>query len=418
MTSAVFRPLPGGTAPVVALLAASLAITALVTYEAQDAARAQKALAGRAVGAEAGAAAERFAAAVRLAEAQGAADAFDQAWRAGPLLRALPPDTTAPLAGGNDVLLSIRVLERGRELWRSSPQYTGEFRGVTHSSRSPRVTEATLRTGVAQRLLAERMPTCRLTLLLPLLAANAVLLGLAVRCFRHERDDARRRSDFVSGVSHELRTPLAQIRMFAETMLLGRMERADDRQRALGIIVKETARLTGLIENVLQFARGERHAVPAPAEVTAAGALVEEIVEEYRPLARLRGVCVATELDATIARAAARLDRGAVRQILLNLLDNAIKYGAGAEVVVHAEANQGRLRVVVDDAGPGVPAGERQRVWDPFYRLERDRRTGGSGIGLAVVRQLAQAHGGRAWLEQSPLGGARAIVILGPMEAI
>ena len=418
MTSAVFRPLPGGTAPVVALLAASLAITALVTYEAQDAARAQKALAGRAVGAEAGAAAERFAAAVRLAEAQGAADAFDQAWRAGPLLRALPPDTTAPLAGGNDVLLSIRVLERGRELWRSSPQYTGEFRGVTHSSRSPRVTEATLRTGVAQRLLAERMPTCRLTLLLPLLAANAVLLGLAVRCFRHERDDARRRSDFVSGVSHELRTPLAQIRMFAETMLLGRMERADDRQRALGIIVKETARLTGLIENVLQFARGERHAVPAPAEVTAAGALVEEIVEEYRPLARLRGVCVATELDATIARAAARLDRGAVRQILLNLLDNAIKYGAGAEVVVHAEANQGRFRVVVDDAGPGVPAGERQRVWDPYYRLERDRRTGGSGIGLAVVRQLAQAHGGRAWLEQSPLGGARAIVILGPMEAI
>jgi signal transduction histidine kinase len=418
MTSAVFRPLPGGTAPVVALLAASLAITALVTYEAQDAARAQKALAGRAVGAEAGAAAERFAAAVRLAEAQGAADPFDQAWRAGPLLRALPPDTTAPLAGGNDVLLSIRVLERGRELWRSSPQYTGEFRGVTHSSRSPRVTEATLRTGVAQRLLAERMPTCRLTFLLPLLAANAVLLGLAVRCFRHERDDARRRSDFVSGVSHELRTPLAQIRMFAETMLLGRMERADDRQRALGIIVKETARLTGLIENVLQFARGERHAVPAPAEVTAAGALVEEIVEEYRPLARLRGVCVATELDATIARAAARLDRGAVRQILLNLLDNAIKYGAGAEVVVHAEANQGRLRVVVDDAGPGVPAGERQRVWDPFYRLERDRRTGGSGIGLAVVRQLAQAHGGRAWLEQSPLGGARAIVILGPMEAM
>ena len=401
-----------------ALLAASLAITALVTYEAQDAARAQKALAGRAVGAEAGAAAERFAAAVRLAEAQGAADPFDQAWRAGPLLRALPPDTTAPLAGGNEVLLSIRVLERGRELWRSSPQYTGEFRGVTHSSRSPRVTEATLRTGVAQRLLAERMPTCRLTLLLPLLAANAVLLGLAVRCFRHERDDARRRSDFVSGVSHELRTPLAQIRIFAETMLLGRMERADDRQRALGIIVKETARLTGLIENVLQFARGERHAVPAPAEVTAAGALVEEIVEEYRPLARLRGVCVATELDATIARAAARLDRGAVRQILLNLLDNAIKYGAGAEVVVHAEANQGRLRVVVDDAGPGVPAGERQRVWDPYYRLERDRRTGGSGIGLAVVRQLAQAHGGRAWLEQSPLGGARAIVILGPMEAI
>jgi signal transduction histidine kinase len=418
MPPAISGRLPGRTAPVVALLAASLAITALVTYEAQDAAREQKALAERAILAEAGAAAERFAAAVRLAEAEGAGSRFERAWGAGPLLRALPRDPGPAFVGGNDSVLSVRVLEQGREVWRSAPQYAGGFRATAYDPAGPLVVEATLRPGVADRLLAERMPTCRLGFLLPLLGANAVLLGLAVRRFGRERDEARRRSEFVSGVSHELRTPLAQIRMFAETMLLGRMERADDRQRALGIIVKETARLTALIENILQFTRAERHAVPARMEAAPAGALVEEIVEEYRPLARTRGISVATQLDATLARSAAELDRGAVRQILLNLLDNAVKYGDGGDIVVRADADAGRLRVLVDDAGPGIPAGERQRVWDPFYRLERDRRTAGSGIGLAVVRQLAQAQGGRAWLEQSPLGGARAVVVLGPVAAV
>jgi len=418
MPSVFQRLRPSRTAPVVALLAASLAITALVTYEAQDAAREQKALAERAIHAEIGAAAERFVAAVRLAEAQSAGDRFEQAWHMGPLLRGLPRDAAPPLVGANDSVLSVRVLEQGREVWRSGPQYGGEFRETTHALVAPFVVEATLRPGVAERLLAERMPTCRLAFLLPLLGANAVLLGLAVRRFGRERDEARERSEFVSGVSHELRTPLAQIRMFAETMLLGRMERAEDRQRALGIIVKETARLTGLIENILHFTRPERHVIPARIEVTPAGALVEEIVEEYRPLARTRGVSVATELDATLTQAAAELDRGAVRQILLNLLDNAVKYGDGGAVVVRADANDGRLRVLVDDAGPGIPSSERQRVWDPFYRLERDRRSGGSGIGLSVVRQLAQAQGGSAWLEQSPLGGARAVVVLGPVATV
>ncbi|MGH7631043.1 MAG: sensor histidine kinase [Gemmatimonadales bacterium] len=402
----------------VALLAASLAITALMTYEAQDAAREQKALAFRAIRAETAGAAERFAAAAQLAEARGARHPFVTAWSAGPLLRALPSDPL-PAAPPNDSAVSIRVLEGGREIWRSEPQYAGEFRASVGGPGGPLLVEATLRPGVADRLLAERMPTCRLALLLPLLGANVLLLGMAVRRLRREREAARLRSELVSGVSHELRTPLAQIRMFAETMLLGRMERAEDRQRALGIIVKEAARLTALIESILHFTRVERHAMPTRLEAVQPGALVEEIVDEYRPLARTRGVAVATELDAGLQHAAAEVDRGAVRQILLNLLDNAVKYGEGGEVMVRADAIGGRLRVLVDDRGPGIPAGERQRVWDPFYRLERDRRgtTAGSGIGLAVVRRLAQAQGGAAWLEGSPLGGARAVVVLGKVTA-
>ena len=406
------------SASVVGLLATSLAITGLVTYEAQDAAREQKTLAYRAVRAEAAAAAERFAAGVDLTRARGESDEFTRVWTGAPLIRTLPSGPAAAgAAGRNDALASVRVFENGRQVWRSPRQHSGDFREIA-AGPGAAVVELTLAPGVADRLLAERLPTCRLAILLPLLGCNVLLLGLAVARFGRERREAQLRSELVSGVSHELRTPLAQIRMFAETMLLGRMTGADDQRRALGVIVKESIRLTGLIENVLRFSRAERHADLARVETTPAAALVSEIVDEYRPLATTRGVTVATEVDATLGDAAADLDRGAVRQILLNLLDNAVKYGQGHAVVVRAAAIDGRLRLHVDDAGPGIPAGERFRVWEPFYRLERDRRnaSAGTGIGLAVVRQLAQAQGGAAWLEPSPLGGARAVVLLGPME--
>ncbi|HEU5169611.1 MAG TPA: histidine kinase dimerization/phospho-acceptor domain-containing protein, partial [Gemmatimonadales bacterium] len=280
-----------GSAPVVLLLAASLGITALVTYEAQDAAREQKALAWRAIRAETAAAAERYRAAALLAQARGDAEPFASAWRSTPLLRVPAGGESGPALASqpNDSLLSVRVRMGRAEIFRSSPGYESEFRGAAGAGAGAGAdgfaVEATLRQGVAERLLAGRLPTCRLGLLLPLLGANALLLGIAVQHYRRERERAQRRSEFVSGVSHELRTPLAQIRMFAETMLLDRMDRPDDRRRALGIITKETARLTGLIENILHFSRAERQAVAVRPEWTRVGAFVEEVVDGYRPLA-------------------------------------------------------------------------------------------------------------------------------------
>ena len=340
-----------------------------------------------------------------------------RAYRATPLVRG-GGDQAAPA----DSLFSARLTARhgavGTEVFRSGPQYDGPFAGeavlpAALGAGVPLVAQVTLRPDVAERMLAGGLPTCRLPLLLSVLAANALLLAAAVGHLRREQIIAQRRSDFVSGVSHELRTPLAQIRVFAETMLLERMERPADRRRALEIIARETGRLTALIENVLHFARAERRLTTVRLEPAALAPLVHDVVDGFRPLARARGAALRVDADEALV---ALVDRDAVRQIVLNLLDNAAKYGpAGQAVVVRATAVRGRAQIIVEDEGPGIAPAERRRVWEPFYRLERDRRSavGGSGIGLAVVRQLAQAHGGRTSAEAAPGGGARFVVDLG-----
>ncbi len=140
---------------------------------------------------------------------------------------------------------------------------------------------------------------------------------------------------------------------------------------------------------------------------------MQEVIEGFAPLAAARGV----SLQATVTEGlVAPVDPGAMRQMLLNLLDNAVKYGpTGQTVTVGAAAGpNGAARLWVDDCGPGVPSADRERVWDRFWRLERDRGSAiaGSGIGLAVVRELAGLHHGRTWVEDAESGGSRFVVEL------
>jgi signal transduction histidine kinase len=240
-----------------------------------------------------------------------------------------------------------------------------------------------------------------------------VLAAIGLVQLRREEELARLRSDFIASVSHELRTPLAQVRMFAETLLLGRVRSDEERLRSLRIVDQEARRLTHLVENILQFSRAERRAirlVPAPLDVAPA---VHETIEAFAPVARARKVTVRAEPD-ELARVLA--DPGALRQILLNLLDNAVKYGpAGQTVTVGAAADGRVVRFQVDDEGPGVDGKDRGRIWEPFQRLERDLQSAiaGSGIGLSVVRELVALQRGRAWVEEGPGGrGARFVVEL------
>ena len=314
----------------------------------------------------------------------------------------LPP----PLTGGvqYDSMGSFIITDRfGVEIYRTAVQYTSPFtaRDTIGTDMGGLYARATLRESVAEKLIIGGLPRSRLPLILGLLGLTAALIGTALFQLRRESQLARLRTDFISGVSHELRTPLAQIRMFSETLVLGRVRSEEERVRSLAIIDQEARRLTHLVENLLHFSRSERQTAHIAPEPTALAPLVQEVIDGFAPLAAARGARLSATVPEDLVVPA---DPGAVRQMLLNLLDNAVKYGpAGQEIRIGATRENGAARLWVDDGGPGIPRADRERVWDRFWRLERDRGSpvAGSGIGLAVVRELAILHHGRAWIDDT-----------------
>jgi signal transduction histidine kinase len=258
------------------------------------------------------------------------------------------------------------------------------------------------------RLAPGGLPRDRGLEFLGLFALAAALVASSSLLLRREEQLARTRANFVSGVSHELRTPLAQIRMFAEMLLLGRVRTEADRRRSLEIIDTEARRLSHLVDNVLQVARSENGHLHVNPIAMRLAPIVRECVESFTVLAQARGIDFRAELQEDLV---APVDSAALRQIVLNLLDNAAKYGPdGQRVVVGLALFDTRARVWIDDEGSGVPMRERQRVFDPFYRTRDSHNTTGSGIGLAVVRELVALHGGDAWIEDAPDAGARVVV--------
>jgi signal transduction histidine kinase len=327
--------------------------------------------------------------------------------------RLLPPSLTKGLP--NDTMMSVVLRDgAGHKIWRTShqfaPKYVGEasvpyFGGL--------VTQVALNPRFADHLLIGGLPRSRLPLLLGVLGLTMGLALVGVLQLRREDELARLRGDFIANVSHELRTPLAQLRMFAETLLLGRVRSESERRRSLEIVDQEARRLSHLVENVLQFSRAERHTIKLRPVDEPLAIHVRAAHELFEPIVRARQVRVAMTLDETIR---CPVDPGALRQILLNLLDNAVKYGpVGQEVrIALARSPDGRFaRIVVEDEGPGIPRERRERVWEPFYRLDRDADSAvaGSGIGLSVVRELATKLGGSARIEDSRVG-ARLVVEL------
>ncbi|MCC6318472.1 MAG: HAMP domain-containing histidine kinase [Gemmatimonadaceae bacterium] len=250
----------------------------------------------------------------------------------------------------------------------------------------------------------------RVPLLIGLLALTAVLGAVALVQLRREHDLAQMRADFTSSVSHELRTPLTQIMLYGETLLLDRAPTPADRREAAETIVREAGRLMHMVENVLAFGR-QRRAVPAP---TLAGVNLAPVVHEaaamLQPLAEASGVRIEVEVD---DRSRVTGERAMLRQVVLNLLDNAIKYGGRERPIrVVVRARDGRMRIQVIDGGRGVPPEERDRVWLPYVRLPHAQGQGGTGLGLAVVHDLVSTMRGRAWIEESEGGGATFLVEL------
>ncbi len=241
---------------------------------------------------------------------------------------------------------------------------------------------------------------------------------LAIRRLRRTSALAAARTAFVSGVSHELRTPLTQIRLFAELLQEPALKSDEHRLRWARIIDQEARRLGFLVENVLSFARAERHGLRVTPQATDAASVLAEVRQAFAPLAAARGVTITSDVAPDTPRLWA--DPTALRHVLLNLLDNAVKYGPEGQTVTVRLAPQldgfgrgaRRALLAVEDEGPGIPRESRDRIWAPYERLRPDGAVGGSGIGLAVVRELVRLHDGDVRVEDAPRGGARFVVAL------
>jgi signal transduction histidine kinase len=328
----------------------------------------------------------------------------------------LPPSLTGAVP--NDSLFSVEVFDgQGATLYRSPTQYaSGHTNEHTLTHFGGIRTVVTFREGLDARLLIGGVPRSRLPLLLAALLLTLLLVGIGILQVRREEELQRLRTDFIASVSHELRTPLAQLRMFAETLLLGRVRSDDERERSLRIIDQEARRLSHLVENILQFSRAERSALQLNRTLLPLAPQVRDAVEVFAPIAAARAVTLRTELDEA---ARALVDPAAIRQILLNLLDNAVKYGPTAQTVrISVSGDAAGVRLMVEDEGPGIPAADRVRIWKAFQRLERDVNSAvaGSGIGLAVVCELVMGHEAKAWVEEGSGGRGARFVILFPAE--
>ncbi|HEX2779333.1 MAG TPA: HAMP domain-containing sensor histidine kinase [Gemmatimonadaceae bacterium] len=320
----------------------------------------------------------------------------------------LPWDVTGGVP--TDSLLVVAVTDaRGRPVWRSNGALSSPFSGQATAERVGGMHVAVaLRPTAIARLRIGPPPGSRLPLLVTLLVTTVGLFGVAVLQLRREQELARMRNDFVAGVSHELRTPLAQIMLFAETLRLGRARSESERRQAADIIVQEGQRLMQLVENVLHFARAERGLPPVAGTPIELAPVVEETIARFAPLAAAAEVRLEWNAERGVPVVA---DPAAVRQILLNLLDNAVKHGGSNRTVTVSLARSGRdACLTVDDEGPGLRAPDRERVWLPFVRTAAGSETVGSGLGLSVVRELVMSMGGTTRVEEAPRGGARFVV--------
>jgi signal transduction histidine kinase len=240
-----------------------------------------------------------------------------------------------------------------------------------------------------------------------LVLAIAVGSWLIVGDLKRQLALARQKTDFVSNVSHELKTPLTSIRMFSEMLAEGRVRDDDKRRHFLSIISAETARLTRLINNVLDFARLERGEKSYQLSTLDLATLARETLELYRPPLEAGGFQIEAQLPTEPILI--RGDRDALAQVMVNLLSNAEKYaGEQKDVAVRLATLAGHVEWSVLDRGPGVPKGCEEKIFDQFFRAHDSLSSGiqGSGLGLTLARQIAAAHGGTVTYTPREGGGS------------
>jgi len=232
----------------------------------------------------------------------------------------------------------------------------------------------------------------------------------AFRDLTSERRLEEEKTDLVATISHELRTPMAAVYGAAETLLHRDDLPPERRRELLAMVAAQATRLTAIVESVLLTSRLDRDAVAVEREPVDVAELARATVEAMRPQLP-PSVELELEVGAEEARAAGDADR--IQQVLVNLLDNAVKYGEGSPVTVRVQPANGVVRLSVQDSGPGLSAAEQARIFDKFYRAGPQlTRTGGTGLGLYISRELVRRMGGRLDVRSETGAGATFVLEL------
>lgn len=247
-------------------------------------------------------------------------------------------------------------------------------------------------------------------------ALSLLMIGGLVLTYRSVSKEvalAHLKSDFVSNVSHELRTPLALIRLYAETLELGRITTQEKKEEYYCIIRKESERLTALINNILDFSRIEAGRKEYDFRETDIAELVRNTLDAYRYQIEQQGFAFEQSIDSSIP--AVQVDREAIARALVNLVNNALKYSAHEKFLcVKLYRANDLLKLEVVDRGIGITRREQSKIFEKFYRTGDPlvHNTKGSGLGLSLVRHITQAHGGEVQVESTPGKGSKFILSL------
>jgi len=234
--------------------------------------------------------------------------------------------------------------------------------------------------------------------------------SLAILFLRRETEVSRLRQDFISNVSHELKTPLARIRLFNELLIGGRQTDAAKRSRYREIIGRECRRLSSLVDNILDFSRLERGSRCCDKDRLDLRRTVEQALDAFRAYTDQGRFSLSAHLEDVPPVTG---DRHSLEQVVINLLDNAVKYSPqGSPIELGLTSIDGVVRLSVTDHGFGIPKQEQERIFEPFYRVESGdgQKAAGSGLGLSLVCRTVEAHGGRVFVESEPGAGSTFVV--------
>ncbi|MBI3758380.1 MAG: HAMP domain-containing histidine kinase [Deltaproteobacteria bacterium] len=324
---------------------------------------------------------------------------------AGTLLQqVLPASKVEPIA--------FSVTDSGkRRIWASAPA-AAAFDADVHLG--PIAADWALEgrySGASIQTLAHREFLWSLGLMALVVLCLALGTIMTVRAANREARAAALRSAFIANISHEMKTPLSLIRMFSETLEMGRINDPGKVSEYYRLLHRESRKLTSLIENVLEFGRMEAGRKEYHMAAGSVAAVVEHVMCSYEPQLRAAGFQWKTEIDRDLPPAL--VDADALSQAVGNLLDNAMKYSAARKSVeVSIFRRDSEVAIRVADCGIGIPPNEQERIFDRFYRAGSPlvHNTKGSGLGLAIARHIVEAHGGQIRVESTPGEGSRFII--------